>query len=141
MKIIITLLAFFSLTAPLRAQELIGTWWDEEHKGQTELYLSPNGKIYGKIVMLSEPIDKETGKPALDKHNADKKLRNRPTMNLVVVIGFVKNGDKWEGEVYNPKDGKTYSGYMQLQPDGRLKLRGYVGISLIGKTELWTRAK
>ncbi|MEY4927276.1 MAG: hypothetical protein RI894_1712 [Bacteroidota bacterium] len=131
------LLTAFSATA----QDLTGKWWDEEHKGQTELYLSPNGKLYGKITMLSEAIDKETGKPALDKHNSDKKLRSRPTMGLVVVIGFVKNGDKWEGTVYNPKDGKTYSGYMQLQADGTLKLRGYVGISLIGKTEIWTRVK
>ncbi len=123
------------------AQEILGKWWDEEHKGQTELYMSPSGKLYGKITMLAEPIDKETGKAALDKHNSDPKLRSRPTLGLVVVFGFVKNGNKWEGSVYNPKDGKTYSGYMELQPDGRLKLRGYVGITLIGKTEYWTRVK
>ena len=122
-----------------QAQDILGKWWDEEHKGQTELYMSPNGKMFGKITMLSEPIDKETGNAALDKHNSDPKLRSRPTMGLIVVIGFAKNGDKWEGTVYNPKDGKTYSGYMQLQADGTLKLRGYVGVSLLGKTEIWTR--
>ncbi len=124
-----------------KAQDITGKWWDEEHRGQTELYMSPDGKLYGRIVMLAKPIDKETGKPALDKHNSDKKLRSRPTLGLVVVVGFVKKGDKWEGSVYNPKDGNTYSGYIQLQSDGTLKLRGYMGISLIGKTEIWTRVK
>ena len=103
MKSIIAAAALLFFAHSATAQDLIGKWWDEEHKGQTEISMSPNGTLYGKVIMLAEPIDKETGKPALDKHNSDKKLRTRATMGLVVVIGFVKNGNKWEGTVLQPE--------------------------------------
>jgi uncharacterized protein (DUF2147 family) len=47
----------------------------------------------------------------------------------------------WEnGTIYDPKNGKTYSCYLILQPDKTLKVRGYVGVSMLGRTTIWTRA-
>ncbi len=60
---------------------------------------------------------------------------------LDILSGFHFDSDKkWEdGTIYNPRDGKTYSCYLKILEDGRLKVRGFVGISIIGKTNYWTR--
>jgi uncharacterized protein (DUF2147 family) len=48
--------------------------------------------------------------------------------------------DTWrDGSLYDPESGNTYSGKLSLNPDGTLSLRGYLGISLLGRTEHWTR--
>ena len=65
-------------------------------------------------------------------------------MGLVILRDFVYDEEYvWEdGEIYNPKDGKTYSCKMELSKDkNTLEVRGYVGISLFGKTNTWTRQK
>jgi uncharacterized protein (DUF2147 family) len=130
------------LSANSFAQSIIGKWWDEEKRGQTEIYKAPTGKLYGKIVWLKVPNDPKTGKPQLDIHNSNKARRDRPNMNMIVLLGLVETSkDVFEGEVYNPKDGNTYSGTITLRADGKLKLRGYMGISLLGKTEIWERVQ
>jgi uncharacterized protein (DUF2147 family) len=130
-------------TAIAQSKSIIGIWLDQDKKGHTEIYKSPSGKYFGKIVWLKEPIDPETGKTQLDKNNDDPTKRNRPTLGILAFTNFVesKPGYFTGGEVYNPKDGKTYSCKLELLEDGRLKVRGFVGISLLGKTEYMTRVK
>ncbi len=141
-KTLLSSVLVFATTLFAFAQQTIeGKWWDEEKKGQVEVYKSPNGKFYGKIIYLKEPIDAETGKPALDKNNKDASKRGRATMGLVTLLALTESKGVYEGQVYNPKDGNIYSGRVTLLPDGRLKLRGYVGVSFIGKTEVWERVK
>ena len=62
-------------------------------------------------------------------------------MGLKILTDFVYEGeDTWEdGDIYDSRAGKTYSCYMKLETEKKLKVRGYIGFSLIGKTNYWTR--
>lgn len=59
----------------------------------------------------------------------------------MMLTGFKFNGDdRWkDGDIYDPENGKTYSTYMYLKDKHTIKVRGYVGISLVGRTETWAR--
>ena len=139
---LVLLLAAMVLSTNAMAQAE-GVWFNQEKTAHVEIYKNPqNSKLYGKIVWLKEPND-EKGNPKTDPENPNPALRKRSRLGMVMLTGFVADGKNYwtGGEIYNPKDGKTYSCNMTLQADGTLKLRGYMGISLIGKTQIWTRAK
>ena len=153
MKIRIFLIAIAALfllpLANLNAQEvgaddILGTWLNEDKDAHVNIY-KENDKYYGKIVWLKNPIDEETGKPKLDDENEDESLRTRPVMGLLLLRDFVFDGDdEWEdGRIYDPKNGKDYKCYMEFKDDTKntLKVRGYIGISLLGRTTYWTRVK
>ncbi len=125
-----------------KADDVLGVWLNEDKDAHVEMF-KRNGKIYGKIVWLKEPIDSETGKPKVDKHNPDPALKTRPTMGMELLTGFVFDGDdEWsDGEIYDPKSGKTYDCYMEFDSKDVLKIRGYIGVSLLGRTTYWTRVK
>jgi uncharacterized protein (DUF2147 family) len=127
------------------SDDILGVWMNEDKDANVEIY-KEGDKYYGKIVWLLNPIDEETNKPKLDDENADESLRNRPVMGLLLLHDFVFDGDdEWEdGEIYDPKNGKTYSCYMEFEDEddmNTLKIRGYIGISLLGRTTYWTRQK
>lgn len=128
-----------------KADDILGVWMNEDKDAHVEIY--KDGDVFnGKIVWLEEPIREETGKPKLDKENEDESLRSRPVMGLLLLKGFVFDGDdEWEdGEIYDPKNGKTYSCYMEFEDEddmNTLKIRGYIGISLLGRTTYWTKVK
>lgn len=118
-----------------------GQWLTEGGKSRVEIAECDNS-LCGKIVWLAEPLD-EAGQEKLDKNNPDAALQSRPILGLALLNGFVPGDEKtvWvDGEIYNPEDGETYSCTLTLQDDGTLKVRGYVGLPLFGKTQIWTRA-
>lgn len=81
------------------------------------------------------------GKPKNDRGNPDPNLRDRPIVGLQFMRDFVYAGDKtWvDGKIYDPESGKTYKCKMTLVDDKHLEVRGFVGISLLGRTVVWTR--
>ena len=123
-----------------KPDDLLGYWLNEEQDGKVEIY-KENGKYYGRLILLKNPIDDETGKPKLDKKNDDEALKSRPLKGLLLMTDFVYDEDGvWEdGDIYDPKSGNTYSCYVKLESMDRLKVRGYIGISLLGRTTYWTR--
>jgi len=127
------------------ADDILGVWMNEDQDAHVQI--TKDGDVFnGKIVWLEEPIREETGKPKLDKENVDESLRTRPVMGLLLLHNFVFDGDdEWEdGKIYDPKNGKTYSCYMEFEDEDDmsvLKIRGYVGISLLGRTTYWTKVK
>jgi uncharacterized protein (DUF2147 family) len=98
-----------------------------------EIYKS-NNKYYGKIIW-------GTGRESKDVKNPDEKLRNRELVGIKMLNNFVFDGNNtWsDGTIYDPNDGKTYSCKLTLTSANKLDVRGYVGISLFGRTETWTK--
>jgi uncharacterized protein (DUF2147 family) len=116
----------------------IGLWKGDD--ATFEMFESA-GKLSAKIVALSEPKTSE-GKEKTDIHNPDPTKRNHPIIGLVFICGFAKKSDtRWEnGTIYDPHDGKTYSCSMDLQGPNKIKVRGFIGVDLLGRNYIWTRA-
>ncbi|MGI4871522.1 MAG: DUF2147 domain-containing protein [Janthinobacterium lividum] len=119
----------------------LGVWTNAEKKATFEIYKTGD-KFYGKIVTLTVPND-AAGKPKTDTQNPDPKLRTRPRLGLVFMQGFAYDSDnKWDGgKIYDPESGKTYSCYMKMESANTMEVKGYIGFSLIGKSQTWTRVK
>jgi len=138
-SLVLFLLAIFPASSMKSGvDELLGIWWNHEKDAHIEIYKCGN-QFCGKIVWLKEP--NEDGAPKKDKHNPEEALQSRPLIGLDILSGFeFKEEGSWEdGTIYNPRDGKTYSCYLKMLEEGKLKVRGFVGISLIGKTQYWER--
>jgi uncharacterized protein (DUF2147 family) len=124
------------------ADDVVGTWRTADGKGLIEIFKSGdsyNGKILG-----GEPRYDKNGKQiTTDIYNPDPSKRSRPTIGLVIMTNFKFDGDdQWTGgNIYDPNEGKDYSCKMWMDGRNTLKIRGYVGISLFGRTEEWTRVK
>jgi uncharacterized protein (DUF2147 family) len=121
--------------------DITGTWLNKDKDAHIKIY-SSYGKFYGQIVWLKVPNDPETGKPKLDKHNPDAALKTKPVMNLIILkdLEFDADDQEWDdGEIYDPKSGNDYSLTCTLKDKNTMELRGYMGISLLGRTDIWTR--
>jgi uncharacterized protein (DUF2147 family) len=126
--------------AAFAPDDIVGVWKDGKGKGHVKIY-KQNGRYYGKIIWLQKPKD-ENGKPKVDKNNPNASLRNKPLIGLTMLKNFEYEDGEWSGgNIYNPSDGKEYKAYMKLKDKNTLSVRGYVGISLLGKTDTWTRVE
>jgi len=98
--------------------------------------------LCGRIVWLKD-ADDASGTPRSDTRNPDPARRARPICGLVVMGGLRPSGpDEWDdGSVYNPQDGRLYTGDMVLLSDRRLRVRAYLGLPFLGQTQVWTRAE
>jgi len=135
-------LAILSINLAAKAQtdKIEGLWYNDIKSAKILITKESNGKFYGKIVWLKEPL--KNGKPKVDELNADEKLRSRPRLGLPVLSDFVKDGDTkyTDGKIYDPNNGKTYSCIITYKGK-ELDIRGYIGISLFGRTTTWSRAE
>ena len=138
--------AFLSPAYAANADDVLGAWLTQKGNSKVTIYKcgKNNDRFCGRITWLKEPNypagDPEAGQPKHDRENPDASQRSRAIMGMNLVWGFKFDGEKWsEGKIYNPEDGKTYSCYMELVAPNKLKVRGYVGVSLLGKAVEWTR--
>jgi uncharacterized protein (DUF2147 family) len=127
------------IAAQVKADDIVGTWLTSgKEPAKIQIYRSDE-KYHGRITWLKYP--EKNGKPRLDGNNPDRTKRNTPIIGLVILKGFRFDDDEWEdGKIYDPESGKTYSSYLTLKDKNSLKVRGYIGISLFGRTEVWTKA-
>jgi uncharacterized protein (DUF2147 family) len=148
-SLIVLLALLLTATAGFAAgDDILGVWYNQEKDAKIQIFQCGQ-KYCGKIVWLKQPTyppgSKEgtPGAPKVDHNNPNPALRNRPVMGLQVLRDMQFAGDsQWKGgQVYDPKNGKTYSAKMTLVSPSRLDLRGFVGISLFGRTAKWTRAE
>ena len=144
---IIYLFAFFYIITVFQTlaqsnpeDAILGEWYNASKEAKIEIF-KENNKYFGRLSWLKEPDDEE-GKPKVDIENPDKKLQNRPLLGLVILRDFIYDGKNvWsDGRIYDPKSGKDYKCKMTLTKDNKLDVRGYIGISLFGRTETWTKA-
>lgn len=135
------LLLFTLFTSQLSSPTVIGKWKTiDDQTGKplsvVEIY-EHQGKIYGKVV---EILNAENRARKCVNCSGDDK--NKPIMGLVVIKGLKKNGSEFSnGKILDPKSGKLYQCYIELENKDKLKVRGYLGISLLGRTQYWHRVK
>ncbi|CAN5186883.1 hypothetical protein BH23BAC1_BH23BAC1_36370 [soil metagenome] len=129
---LITILLFSVNNFSIEPDEIIGVYWSPDKNGKIEIY-NVGEKYFGKIIWGTK-----SGK---DIHNPDPELRERDVIGMVILHDFVYDGDDtWKGgTIYDPQTGKTYQSRMNLDDQGNLQVRGYIGIPLIGRTETFTR--
>ena len=140
MKLLFLSVLLFLSFRPSDEDAILGIWKNSSGKGHIEIYKQEN-KYYGKIIWLKDALDAE-GKPKTDKKNTDPSKRKTSLLGMVMLRDFrYKNGEWNGGRIYNPSDGKEYKGLMKLKDPKTLTVRGYMGISLIGKSDTWTRIR
>ncbi|WP_363152403.1 DUF2147 domain-containing protein [uncultured Mucilaginibacter sp.] len=138
---VLMLLIVASLTVLAQnGDAILGKWLNPNGEDQIWIY-KKGDKYFGKLGWIKFPD--RNGKPKMDENNPDPALKTRPDLNLELLKDFTFNGETYEdGTIYDPKSGKTYSCKMTLiDNNNTLKIRGYIGISLFGRTEVWTRVK
>jgi uncharacterized protein (DUF2147 family) len=134
------LTALLLSTAPALAEPgaVQGTWLSGDGDGLIRIEVTGTNDISGTI--LGSPQE-DPDREETDVHNPDPALRDRKLVGLEILSGFTYEGDwRWSGgTVYDPNSGKTYRCNLKLVDRNTLKLRGYIGISLLGRTDVWTR--
>ncbi len=136
----LALIGFTNLSYAATASP-VGKWTtvsDKTGKARSvvRIYQS-KGVLYGKILKVyKQPGDQGTC------INCPGKLKNKPIVGLRMMWGMKPDGrNEWSGgHILDPKPGKVYKCKMTLSPDGKtLKVRGYIGFSLLGRTQTWYR--
>ncbi|HSW67832.1 MAG TPA: DUF2147 domain-containing protein [Bacteroidales bacterium] len=130
---------------PPKADAVVGYYLavdDEDNpNSQVRIFKAANGKYYGEIVWLKEPLEAD-GSEKFDTKNPDPKLHDRKILGLRILNDFVfdASDNEWTGgTIYSPKTGKTYRSYLRFDKENRLRVRGFVGVSLLGKTVFWEK--
>ena len=123
-----------------KADDIIGIWLSEEKNGKIEIYKSGD-KYYGKLIWGKTMFEADGRTSKKDVKNSNINLRTRKLKDLIMLTDFVFEDNVWSGgKIYDPQAGKLYSCTMKLKAN-TLNIRGYVGISLFGRSSQWTRIK
>lgn len=143
---VLLVVIFASLPLWSASDDILGPWFNEDKDAKIDIFKCGNDYC-GKIVWLKEPNYPTgsklgtPGTPKLDHFNPDSARRKDALMGLQIMQGLqFSGGNVWKnGEIYDPDSGKTYNAKAKLVSPTELDLRGFIGISLIGRTEKWTR--
>lgn len=131
--LVVTVLVFAFSAFAQSSDPIIGKWENSSKEGRVEIY-KRGDKYFGKLYWIKDSSKK-------DIKNPDKNLKDRKIEGLEILTNFTKKSSVYEGgEIYDPKSGKTYSAKMTPKGD-KLEVRGFVGVSLLGRTEVFTRIK
>lgn len=129
----------------VEADAIVG-YWVTEGAGSVVQVIKRNNTYSAKIVALKNPIYRVgevsgmDGQARLDLENPEPTLRQRPLIGMEFLSDFTFDGDQWSGgKIYDPQSGNTYRSNLTLNEQGQLQVRGYVGVSLLGRTSVWIR--
>ena len=120
----------------------VGVWRSIDDKTKKERSIIRITEVNGELQGVVEKIFDQPGDdPAHLCNECKDERKDKPIVGMTILWGLKKEGDGWSGgEILDPKNGKTYRAKMNLSEDGRsLKVRGYIGVSLIGRTQTWLR--
>ena len=141
MKKLLIALYFILFSNMIFSQSILGKWKtidDESGKAKSVIEIfEKNNKIYGKVVEIIE-VERRNGKcvkcPGEDK--------NMPILGMIIIKGLTKDGDAFNGgKILDPQTGKLYKCTIELDGKDKLNVRGYIGISLIGRSQTWLRVR
>lgn len=134
----IVLISLITITG-MQAQGVLGKWKTiDDNTGEARSVIElfeRGGKVYGKIIAITDPEKRDN---VCVKCTGDDK--NRPILGLELLKGLEKNGDKYDGGyITDPDNGKRYKCYIELEDANILKVRGYIGMAVLGRTQIWER--
>jgi uncharacterized protein (DUF2147 family) len=137
--VLIALLAVAWWSAPARAADalepqILGRWLTEPRDGIIEISVAAEGSYQGKIIGGNSPN-------RLDSKNPQASKRSELLLGQIILQQMKYDGHgQWSGgSIYDPNTGHTYSCRLELLEPDRLKVRGFLGVSLLGRTQVWTR--
>ncbi|MGD0095600.1 MAG: DUF2147 domain-containing protein [Terracidiphilus sp.] len=121
-----------------KLQNAVGHWQvvnsDGTPGGKVDTYLE-NGKLFGRV---TEVRPGRTPRDLCDKCSGE--YKNQLILGMVILRNFHTEGDDWvDGTVVDPENGKEYKGKIWAVGNDKLSMRGFIGISLLGRTEEWVR--
>ncbi|MEC4113992.1 DUF2147 domain-containing protein [Myroides pelagicus] len=137
---LMTLAVTLTAVCTIQAQEIVGKWKTIDdntgkEKSIVEIY-EKGGKYYGKVIKLLNPSKPN---PTCDNCEGDEK--GKPIEGLVIIKGLEKKeGEYTGGKITDPESGKQYKCAAKLNGKDKLDVRGYVGFSLLGRTQTWIKA-
>ena len=144
MRIRILLLIALGLISTLAAatENPVGLWRTIDDKSGKEKSLVRVVESNGQLQITIEKLFREPGEepnPLCDKCQGEKK--NKPVIGMQIGSGLKKDGDVWSGgEIIDPQNGKTYKCKVWLEDKGKkLHVRGFIGVSVLGRTQVWVR--
>lgn len=147
--ILITLNVIFVISfSTLKAQNvkenaITGNWFTENNEAKINIYKAKDGKYYGSIIWLKEPIDKN-GVPKKDIKNKNENLQNRSLIGIIILNGLQYNSQEkvWDrGRVYKPEYGHDADCIVYYIDDQTIKVKGYMGVKWLSETQVWKRVK
>jgi uncharacterized protein (DUF2147 family) len=111
---------------------IVGEWWTETKEGRIRFVRHRDGTYMGILTWSKNP------RP--DTENDNPKLRKRSVVGIVLIWELhYEDGEYEDGYVYNPEDGNVYRIDVKVLSRDELEVRGYLGLSLFGETQVWTR--
>jgi uncharacterized protein (DUF2147 family) len=119
----------------VQAQEgILGRWLTEPHDGIIEITRAAGDSFQGRIIGGNAP-------GRLDAHNPDPARRPQQLLGQAILQGLRQDDEtSWSGgTIYDPNSGRTYKCRIELLDRDHLKLRGFIGIALLGRTQTWSR--
>lgn len=139
-KILVSAGLILLSVSTITAQDVFGTWKTvddvtQEAKSIIEIY-EEDGKVFGKITEILDPTAPKN--PTCDECSGED--AGKPIVGLKFIKDLEKDGDEYNGgKILDPENGKVYKCYITLENDNKLKVRGYIGFSLLGRTQYWHR--
>lgn len=130
----------FLMISSLQGQAVLGVWQtvddtDGNPKSHVEISIN-DGVLYAKVVKLL---------PAAEGTHCKKckgELKDKPILGLQVIEGMKEKRNEWKGGyILDPATGKEYKCLITFKDKNTLKVRGYIGAPLLGRTQLWTRVQ
>ncbi|MFT7686493.1 MAG: hypothetical protein ACI9FB_001838 [Candidatus Azotimanducaceae bacterium] len=124
--------------------DVMGSW---ASNGSIFRVYEENGRLHGRVeavkdaVYLSEEDPARAGQIRLDDMNPDDVLKKRPLVGIEMFSEYRIKDGQWQGLIYDPESGKTYQSKMKVATDGRLEIRGYIGIPMFGRTSKFQPVK
>ena len=121
--------------------KLVGNWESSSKDLRVNVFIK-NEKVFAKLIWF--PCTHKVKSPManhLDTKNPNQKLRSHSWLDLIILSGLQYDKEnKWtNGQIYNPESGRTYTAYLQLLSQNKLKVRGYWGFEFIGETLIFNK--